>query len=497
MLREPTVALAVAVAALAPATPARAQAYACPQAPSVAQVSTQQTVEDQMFDPERLAVFATGAGIRVAVIDSGVDASHPQLRGRVEEGRDFLHDNPDGRQDCVGHGTAVAGIIAARTIAGVGPRGLAPDATIVPIRVSERLDSDQPAVPQPGVGQPAVPQPGSPQPGVGEPASPQPGVGQPGVQQPGLGQPGGLQPGAGQPGAQQPGLGQPGIPPPGVEQPGVHQPPARQPGTPQPGSAGRVGEEPVSPARFAAAIDWAVAEGGADVLNLSVIMTVDHPRVRAAVARAVAAGVVVVAAAGNHGRPGEANPAPYPASYPDVLGVGAVGPDGMAAAFSQRGDYVDVLAPGVGVTIATRGSGHLLGTGTSYATPFVAATAALVKQRFPALVPAQVIRRILATADPAPGGDQQRGGFGVLNPYRAVTESLGPSSRPAPAPTVRRTEDPAAVAAAERRAHAQTRSLIFAAGGAGVILVLLAATATIPRGRRRGWRPPDAPGAAR
>jgi subtilisin family serine protease len=489
VLREPTVALAVAVAALAPATPARARAYACPQAPSVAQVSTHQTVEDQMFDPERLAVFATGAGIRVAVIDSGVDASHPQLRGRVEQGRDFLHDNPDGRQDCVGHGTAVAGIIAARTIAGVGPRGLAPDATIVPIRVSERLDSDQPAAPQPAVPQPGAGQPVVPQPGAGQPVVPQPGAGQPVVPQPGVGQPG-----AGQPGARQPGLGQPGIPPPGVEEPGVHRPPAGQPGAPHSGAAGRVGEEPVSPARFAAAIDWAVAEGGADVLNLSVIMTVDHPRVRAAVARAVAAGVVVVAAAGNHGRPGEANPAPYPASYPDVLGVGAVGPDGMAAAFSQRGDYVDVLAPGVGVTIATRGSGHLLGTGTSYATPFVAATAALVKQRFPALVPAQVVRRILATADPAPGGDQQRGGFGVLNPYRAVTESLGPSSRAAPAPTVRRTEDPAAVAAAERRAHAQTRSLIFAAGGAGVLLVLLAATATIPRGRRRGWRSPDRTG---
>ena len=53
----------------------------------------------------RLAPLATGDGVRVAVIDSGVDADHPQLRGRVAAGRDFLHGDPDGRQDCVGHGT--------------------------------------------------------------------------------------------------------------------------------------------------------------------------------------------------------------------------------------------------------------------------------------------------------------------------------------------------------------------------------------------------------
>jgi subtilisin family serine protease len=228
------------------------------------------------------------------------------------------------------------------------------------------------------------------------------------------------------------------------------------------------------------------------VINMSLVMTADDPSVRAAVARAVARGVVVVAAAGNDGKPDDANLRPYPASYPDVIGVGAIGPDGVAGDFSQHGDWVDLTAPGVDVTFAARRSGHTSGRGTSYASPFVAATAALVKQRFPSLTPAQVARRILATADPAPGGRRsERYGFGVLNPYRALTETLGPETRPAPAPVIMHTEDPAAVALATRRAHAQDMSLLIAAIGVGVVLFVVVVAAALRRGRRRGWRPPD------
>jgi type VII secretion-associated serine protease mycosin len=406
VLRKVAVTLAVTAAVVVPAAPAQARAYACPQAPGAARVSQDVPYQDRLFAPQRLAPFATGAGTRVAVIDSGVDASHPQLRGRVAAGRDFLHGNPDGKQDCVGHGTAVASIIAATAVSDAGLRGLAPGATIVPIRVSEQTDTEDK---------------GS-----------------------------------------------------GVS-----------------GSGG----EPVPPARFAAAIDWAVDEGDADVITMSLVMTADDSRVRAAVARAVAAGVVVVAAAGNHGEPDEANPTPYPASYPDVIGVGAVGPDGVAADFSQHGDYVDVMAPGVGVTFAALRSGHTSGQGTSYATPFVAATAALIRQRFPALTPAQVTGRILATADPAPGGRRSdRYGFGVLNPYRALTETLGPESPAVPAPAVVHTDDPAIVALAARRADAQDLSLLVAGIGAGSVVLVVLVAAAVRRGRRRGWRPPDPAG---
>lgn len=89
---------------------------------------------------------STGQGVTVAVIDSGVDADHPQLRqpGVVLPGRDLL--TPGDKRanfDCVSHGTAVASIIAARPIDGIGFRGVATGARILPVRVSEREAGDQ------------------------------------------------------------------------------------------------------------------------------------------------------------------------------------------------------------------------------------------------------------------------------------------------------------------------------------------------------------------
>lgn len=84
--------------------------------------------------------FATGAGVRVAVIDTGV-ASHPEL-GDVVTGRDFVDPAaPDPRFDCDSHGTVVAGIIAGRS------RGVAPGAELVSIRQTsahyrERVPAD-------------------------------------------------------------------------------------------------------------------------------------------------------------------------------------------------------------------------------------------------------------------------------------------------------------------------------------------------------------------
>ncbi|HLV59316.1 MAG TPA: S8 family serine peptidase [Natronosporangium sp.] len=83
----------------------------------------------EWLDPERAWSHSTGSGITVAVVDSGVDASHDELSGRVLAGADFVDGSTDGRTDPVGHGTAVASLIA-------GSRsGLAPDATILPVRV--------------------------------------------------------------------------------------------------------------------------------------------------------------------------------------------------------------------------------------------------------------------------------------------------------------------------------------------------------------------------
>lgn len=85
----------------------------------------------------------TGAGVRVAVVDSGVDATHPDLFGRVAS----VPAAYSGRDDC-GHGTAVAGVVAAAhggahavQVPGSNSAGVAPQSTIVPVKVLSYDDS--------------------------------------------------------------------------------------------------------------------------------------------------------------------------------------------------------------------------------------------------------------------------------------------------------------------------------------------------------------------
>lgn len=86
---------------------------------------------------------ATGAGVLVAVVDSGIDAGNPHLAGAVVGGIDLVGDGErgDGLSDPNGHGTAVAGQIAARAVDGSGVVGLAPEAELLSVRVF-RGDSD-------------------------------------------------------------------------------------------------------------------------------------------------------------------------------------------------------------------------------------------------------------------------------------------------------------------------------------------------------------------
>ncbi|WP_435866553.1 type VII secretion-associated serine protease mycosin [Streptomyces yangpuensis] len=82
----------------------------------------------------------SGASVRVAVIDTGVDRANPQLSGAIDvgAGKDFVDPKGgDGTTDTIGHGTKVAGLIAARPQQGTGFVGLAPDATIIPIRQND------------------------------------------------------------------------------------------------------------------------------------------------------------------------------------------------------------------------------------------------------------------------------------------------------------------------------------------------------------------------
>jgi len=87
--------------------------------------------------------LADGAGVTVAVIDSGVDGRHSDLAGQVLPGADFVRPGGDGQSDAVGHGTAVASLIAGRGDDTDGVEGLAPRSKILPVRVldaSNRYD---------------------------------------------------------------------------------------------------------------------------------------------------------------------------------------------------------------------------------------------------------------------------------------------------------------------------------------------------------------------
>ncbi|GAA2188223.1 S8 family serine peptidase [Micromonospora lupini] len=78
--------------------------------------------------------LSKGRGISVAVVDSGVDARSPALAGALRPGADPGSAGGANR-DCLGRGTALAGIVAARPMSGSGFVGVAPESSIVPVRV--------------------------------------------------------------------------------------------------------------------------------------------------------------------------------------------------------------------------------------------------------------------------------------------------------------------------------------------------------------------------
>jgi subtilisin family serine protease len=85
----------------------------------------------RLWHLDELHKITTGKGVRVAEVDTGVDVDHPDLTGRVAVARDFV----GGRRDVAeSHGTAVAGIIAARADDGIGIAGIAPEAKLLALR---------------------------------------------------------------------------------------------------------------------------------------------------------------------------------------------------------------------------------------------------------------------------------------------------------------------------------------------------------------------------
>ena len=324
-----------------------------------------------------------GKGVTVAIVDSGVNKFHPQLAGRVAKSIDLTDTY---NTDCFGHGTQVAGIIAAQDERNGTPAipfvGVAPDVRLISIKIQEGETSD---------------------------------------------------------------------------------------------------DDGTSLAR---GIERAVQEG-AEIINVSATNT-DFPRLRQAVHLAQEHDVLIVAAAGNtDARKKQSEQQAYPASYPGVLSVGAVGQSGPLSGFSNTSSKVDVTAPGDGI-VTTTGDGYVADLqGTSYSTPYVAGVAALVKAAKPGLSAKEIMHRIVATADGSVGAGS---GGGMVNPYEAVAAIVSDSG--SPAATRSAGAQPIAIGGPPPVDHrTRDRGALIAAVTVGTVLLVVFGGIVVPLGARRGWRP--------
>lgn len=164
---------------------------------------------------------------------------------------------------------------------------------------------------------------------------------------------------------------------------------------------------------FGASNSWLLAEGilaavnaGAQIVNISLGSPADSAVVRNALAYAQAAGVVVVAAAGNQGLDRIA----YPAANTGVIAVGATDATGSHLAFSNRGN-IDVSAPGFGINAAWPGDTAVNVHGTSFSAPIISGALAWIMstQNVSANQAVAVMNQYLNDAGPA-GADPAHGG---------------------------------------------------------------------------------------
>ena len=243
----------------------------------------------------------------VAVLDTGVQASHPTLSSHLITGYNAItpasppEDTADGTQNsALGHGTMVAGVIAQ----------LAPDAKILPVRV---LNAD----------------------GTG------------------------------------------------------------------------------SVFNVVRGLRWAVSHG-ASIVNLSFGTPTASRTLQGAIQEARKAGVVIVASAGNASKEQK----DYPAAFSDAIAVAAVDDADKKASFSNFGSHVTLSAPGTTIRSTYVGGGFATWSGTSFAAPFVAGAAALVRAANPSLDSdkiVEVLRKSARSVDTLNPSYSGKLGKGVLN----------------------------------------------------------------------------------
>ena len=177
------------------------------------------------------------------------------------------------------------------------------------------------------------------------------------------------------------------------------------------------------------------ASPAASIINLSLGGPGDDPTLHDAIISAADAGALVVAAAGND----STSDLFYPAAYPEVLAVAAVGPDGTAAPYSNFGSYVGIRAPGGNFALGDATDGvtstvwdfqagapdYAIAEGTSMATPHVSGVAALVLAREPALTAAELRTRLTSYAV----GPASVYGAGLVDAYNSLTKTFGPPTQ--------------------------------------------------------------------
>ncbi len=155
------------------------------------------------------------------------------------------------------------------------------------------------------------------------------------------------------------------------------------------------------------ALDWLVTSG-VEVINIS-LAGPSNRLLEAALEQATKRHVLIVAAAGNGGP--TAKPM-YPAAYDTVIAVTAVDSSGQVFRLANRGDYLDLAAPGVNLQHARAGGGYTSSSGTSFAVPFAAAAAARIRL----LQPSEDARKVLSQSaeDLGPPGRDDIYGYGLL-----------------------------------------------------------------------------------
>jgi hypothetical protein len=166
-----------------------------------------------------------------------------------------------------------------------------------------------------------------------------------------------------------------------------------------------------------AGIDWAISKG-AKIINMS-FAGPDDPMMQLALQKARDKGIVLIAAAGNMGP----KSAPlYPAADPNVIAVTATDVNDQLLPQASQGPYVTVAAPGVDILEPAPNATYQLTTGTSVAAAHVSGIAALLLDRDPNLS-ADAIRDLLTSSAKhhTPKGRDDQFGYGVVDPYRALT----------------------------------------------------------------------------